>query len=158
MQTSSRVAIGAAISPVSSYAGRQFDVTLLIWKDPRRGHWWLQLGSGALVGYWPSALFTHLGSRADMVQFGGEVVNARPAGAPHTPTQMGSGRFPAEGYARAAYFRNVQLVDWDNNLVPAAGLRLLADRPGCYDIAGGSGGAWGTYFYYGGPGRNARCP
>ncbi|NP_001241752.2 uncharacterized protein LOC100194165 isoform 1 precursor [Zea mays] len=158
VQTSSRVAIGAAISPVSSYAGRQFDVTLLIWKDPRRGHWWLQLGSGALVGYWPSALFTHLGSRADMVQFGGEVVNARPAGAPHTPTQMGSGRFPAEGYARAAYFRNVQLVDWDNNLVPAAGLRLLADRPGCYDIAGGSGGAWGTYFYYGGPGRNARCP
>ncbi|XP_066364248.1 protein neprosin-like [Miscanthus floridulus] len=163
VQTSSRVAIGAAISPISSYAGRQFDITLLIWKDPRRGHWWLQLGSGGsgsggLVGYWPSALFTHLGSRADMVQFGGEVVNARPAGAPHTPTQMGSGRFPHEGYARAAYFRNVQVVDWDNSLVPAAGLRLLADRPGCYDIAGGSGGAWGTYFYYGGPGRNARCP
>ncbi|XP_066366956.1 protein neprosin-like [Miscanthus floridulus] len=159
VQTSSRVAIGAAISPISSYAGRQFDITLLIWKDPRRGHWWLQLGSGGgLVGYWPSALFTHLGSRADMVQFGGEVVNARPAGAPHTPTQMGSGRFPPEGYARAAYFRNVQLVDWDNSLVPAAGLRLLADRPGCYDIAGGRGGAWGTYFYYGGPGRNARCP
>ncbi|KAG2616668.1 uncharacterized protein LOC120664258 isoform X2 [Panicum virgatum] len=158
VQTSSRVAIGAAISPISSSGGRQFDITVLIWKDPRRGHWWLQLGAGALVGYWPSSLFTHLGSRADMVQFGGEVVNARPAGAPHTPTQMGSGRFPGEGYARAAYFRNVQVVDWDNSLVPAAGLRLLADRPGCYDIAGGSGGAWGTYFYYGGPGRNARCP
>jgi hypothetical protein len=159
VQTSSRVAIGAAISPASSYGGRQFDIAVLIWKDPRRGHWWLQLGSGgALVGYWPSSLFTHLGSRADMVQFGGEVVNARPAGAPHTPTQMGSGRFPGEGYARAAYFRNLQVVDWDNSLVPAAGLRLLADRPGCYDIAGGSGGAWGTYFYYGGPGRNARCP
>ncbi|PAN17485.1 hypothetical protein PAHAL_3G135300 [Panicum hallii] len=158
VQTSSRVAIGAAISPISSYGARQFDITVLIWKDPRQGHWWLQLGSGALIGYWPSSLFTHLGARADMVQFGGEVVNARPAGAPHTPTQMGSGRFPGEGYARAAYFRNVQIVDWDNSLVPAAGLRLLADRPGCYDIAGGSGGAWGTYFYYGGPGRNARCP
>jgi hypothetical protein len=159
VQTSSRVAIGAAISPISSPGGRQFDITLLIWKDPRRGHWWLQLGSGgALVGYWPSSLFTHLGTRAGMVQFGGEVVNARTAGAPHTATQMGSGRFPGEGYARAAYFRNVQVVDWDNSLVPAAGLRLLADRPGCYDIAGGSGGAWGTYFYYGGPGRNARCP
>ncbi|CAN6353904.1 unnamed protein product [Urochloa humidicola] len=164
VQTSNHIAIGAAISPISSYAGRQFDITVLIWKDPRRGHWWLQLGSGGaagrgtLVGYWPSSLFTHLGSRAGMVQFGGEVVNARPAGAPHTATQMGSGRFPGEGYARAAYFRNVQVVDWDNSLVPAAGLRLLADRPGCYDIAGGSGGAWGTYFYYGGPGRNARCP
>ncbi|CAL5096854.1 unnamed protein product [Urochloa decumbens] len=163
VQTSNRIAIGAAISPISSYAGRQFDITVLIWKDPRQGHWWLQLGSGggrggALVGYWPSSLFTHLGSRAGMVQFGGEVVNARPAGAPHTATQMGSGRFPGEGYARAAYFRNVQVVDWDNSLVNAAGLRMLADRPGCYDIAGGSGGAWGTYFYYGGPGRNARCP
>ncbi|CAN6340779.1 unnamed protein product [Urochloa humidicola] len=160
VQTSNHIAIGAAISPISTYSGRQFDITVLIWKDPRQGHWWLQLGSGGgtLVGYWPSSLFTHLGSRAGMVQFGGEVVNARPAGAPHTATQMGSGRFPGEGYARAAYFRNVQVVDWDNSLVPAAGLRLLADRPGCYDIAGGSGGAWGTYFYYGGPGRNARCP
>nr|CAB3464091.1 unnamed protein product [Digitaria exilis] len=158
VQTSSRVAIGAAISPFSSYAGRQFDITVLIWKDPRQGHWWLQLGSGDLVGYWPSSLFTHLGTRAGMVQFGGEVVNARPAGAPHTATQMGSGRFPGEGYARAAYFRNLQVVDWDNSLVPAAGLQLLADRPGRYDIAGGSGGAWGTYFYYGGPGRNAQCP
>ncbi|XP_062179293.1 protein neprosin-like [Phragmites australis] len=158
VQTSNRIAIGAAISPISAYNGRQFDITILIWKDPKQGHWWLQLGSGALVGYWPSSLFTHLGARADMVQFGGEVVNARPPGAPHTTTQMGSGRFPGEGYARAAYFRNAQVVDWDNSLVPAAGLRLKADRPGCYDIAGGSGGAWGAYFYYGGPGRNARCP
>ncbi|KAL5201971.1 hypothetical protein ABZP36_012923 [Zizania latifolia] len=157
VQTNARIAMGAAISPISSYAGGQFDITLLIWKDPKQGHWWLQLGSGALVGYWPSFLFSHLGARADMAQFGGEVVNTRPSGS-HTPTQMGSGRFPGEGYGRAAYFRNVQVVDWDNNLIPAAGLRLLADRPSCYDIAGGQGGAWGSYFYYGGPGRSARCP
>ncbi|KAF6982913.1 hypothetical protein CFC21_001237 [Triticum aestivum] len=162
VQTNGRVVIGAAITPVSAYGGRQFDITLMIWKDPKKGNWWLQLGpSGALVGYWPSSLFTHLGARgrggADMVQFGGEAVNTRPSGS-HTPTQMGSGRFPGEGYGRAAYFRNVQVVDWDNNLIPAAGLRLLADHPGCYDIAGGQGGAWGSYFYYGGPGRNVRCP
>ncbi|KAF0925898.1 hypothetical protein E2562_018702 [Oryza meyeriana var. granulata] len=157
VQTNSRIAMGAAISPLSSFTGRQFDITLLIWKDPKQGHWWLQLGSGALVGYWPSFLFSHLGARADMAQFGGEVVNTRPSGS-HTPTQMGSGHFPGEGYGRAAYFRNVQVVDWDNNLIPAADLRLLADHPACYDIAGGQGGAWGRYFYYGGPGRNARCP
>ncbi|TVU17334.1 hypothetical protein EJB05_33359 [Eragrostis curvula] len=155
VQTSNRVVAGAAISPISSYAGRQFDITILIWKDPKQGHWWLQL-NGALVGYWPSQLFTHLGARADMVQFGGEVAAA--ATPHHTTTQMGSGRFAAEGYARAAYFRNAQVVDWDNGLVPAAGLRLLADRPECYDIAGATGGAWGVYFYYGGPGRNVRCP
>ncbi|KAL5230833.1 hypothetical protein ABZP36_029609 [Zizania latifolia] len=157
VQTNARIAIGAAISPVSSTAGRQFDITLLIWKDPKQGHWWLQLGSGALVGYWPSFLFSRLGASADTAQFGGEVVNTRPSGS-HTPTQMGSGRFPGEGYGRAAYFRNVQVVDWDNNLIPAAGLRLLADHPSCYDIAGGQGGDWGNYFYYGGPGRSSRCP
>ncbi|KAL6848107.1 hypothetical protein ACP4OV_022235 [Aristida adscensionis] len=157
VQTNNRIAIGAAISPTSVYNGRQFDISLLIWKDPRRGHWWLQLGSGPLVGYWPSSLFTHLGGHADMVQFGGEVVNSRPGGS-HTPTQMGSGHFPREGFNRAAYFRNLQLVDWDNSLVPAAALRLAADHPTCYDIKGGYNRAWGNYFYYGGPGRNVHCP
>ncbi|KAK3164006.1 hypothetical protein QOZ80_1AG0011330 [Eleusine coracana subsp. coracana] len=157
VQTNNRIAIGAAISPISVFNGRQYDISLLIWKDPRRGHWWLQLGSGPLVGYWPSFLFSHLGGHANMVQFGGEVVNSRPSGS-HTPTQMGSGHFPREGANRAAYFRNVQVVDWDNSLVPAAALRLVADHPGCYDIKGGSNRAWGNYFYYGGPGRNVHCP
>uniref|UniRef100_A0A0D3EK32 Neprosin PEP catalytic domain-containing protein n=1 Tax=Oryza barthii TaxID=65489 RepID=A0A0D3EK32_9ORYZ len=157
VQTNNRIAIGAAISPTSVYNGRQFDISLLIWKDPRRGHWWLQLGSGPLVGYWPSSLFTHLGGHANMVQFGGEVVNTRPSGS-HTPTQMGSGHFPREGFNRAAYFRNLQVVDWDNNLLPAAALRLVADHPSCYNIQGGYNRAWGNYFYYGGPGRNVRCP
>ncbi|EMS63547.1 hypothetical protein TRIUR3_27507 [Triticum urartu] len=157
VQTNRRIAIGAAISPASAYNGRQFDISLLIWKDPRRGHWWLQLGSGPLVGYWPSSLFSHLGGHANMVQFGGEVVNTRPSGS-HTPTQMGSGHFPREGFNRAAYFRNVQVVDWDNNLLPARDLRLVADHPACYGIQGGYNRAWGNYFYYGGPGRNVHCP
>ncbi|CAD6341251.1 unnamed protein product [Miscanthus lutarioriparius] len=157
VQTNNRIAIGAAISPTSVYNGRQFDISLLIWKDPHRGNWWLQLGSGPLVGYWPSLLFTHLGGHANMVQFGGEVVNSRPSGS-HTSTQMGSGHFPREGFNHAAYFRNVQVVDGDNSLVPAAALRLVADHPGCYDIQGNYNRAWGNYFYYGGPGRNVHCP
>ncbi|KAG8056681.1 hypothetical protein GUJ93_ZPchr0002g24513 [Zizania palustris] len=35
------------------------------------------------------------------------------------------GRFPGEG------------------LIPAASLRLVADHPSCYDVAGGQGGDWG---------------
>ncbi|KAG8075955.1 hypothetical protein GUJ93_ZPchr0006g41900 [Zizania palustris] len=61
--------------------------------------------------------------------------------------------FPGEGFDRAAYFRNLQVVDWDNSLIPAANLKLLADHPGCYDIQGGSNSYWGSYFYYGGPGK-----
>ncbi|KAJ7953576.1 Protein of Unknown Function (DUF239) [Quillaja saponaria] len=45
VQTNSRIAIGAAISPTSSYSGGQFDISLLIWKDPKHGNWWLEFGS-----------------------------------------------------------------------------------------------------------------
>ncbi|KAK4741424.1 hypothetical protein SAY87_025012 [Trapa incisa] len=160
VQTNSRIAIGAAISPTSSYGGGQFDISILIWKDPKHGNWWLEFGSGVLVGYWPAVLFTHLRDHASMVQFGGEIVNSHPGGGGggHTRTQMGSGHFAGEGFGRASYFRNLQVVDWDNNLVPPTNLRVLADHPNCYDIRGGVNGVWGYYFYYGGPGRNVRCP
>ncbi|KAJ6797144.1 Uncharacterized protein M6B38_110270 [Iris pallida] len=156
VQTNNRIAVGAAISPRSTYNGGQFDISLLIWKDPKRGHWWLQFGSGLLVGYWPSFLFNHLAGHASMVQFGGEIVNTRPYGT-HTATQMGSGRFAYEGFRRASYFRNLQVVDWDNNLIPLPNLRLTADHSNCYSVQGGSNRVWGSYFYYGGPGKSVRC-
>ncbi|MQL72592.1 hypothetical protein Taro_004917 [Colocasia esculenta] len=156
VQTNNKFAIGTAISPISTYDGGQFDISLLIWKDPKHGDWWLEFGSGLIVGYWPAFLFSHLSEHASMVQFGGEVVNNRPWGI-HTGTQMGSGRFAGEGFGKASYFRNLQVVDWDNTLVPPVSLRILADHPGCYDIRGGINNVWGSYFYYGGPGKNMRC-
>lgn len=157
VQTNSRIAIGAAISPTSAYKGGQFDISLLVWKDPKHGNWWLEFGSGVLVGYWPAFLFSHLRDHASMVQFGGEIVNSRSKGF-HTSTQMGSGHFAGEGFGKASYFRNLQVVDWDNNLIPPSNLKVLADNPNCYDIRGGINRVWGNYFYYGGPGRNVRCP
>ncbi|KAI4374583.1 hypothetical protein MLD38_012563 [Melastoma candidum] len=157
VQTSSRITIGAAISPRSSYGTRQFDISVMVWKDPKHGHWWLQFGSGMLVGYWPAVLFSELRRKANMVQFGGEIVNTRSRGY-HTSTEMGSGHFAGEGFGKASYFRNLEVVDWDNNLVPPTNLRMLADHPNCYDVRQGRNNGWGTYFYYGGPGRNVRCP
>ncbi|RWW33236.1 hypothetical protein GW17_00002064 [Ensete ventricosum] len=115
-----------------------------------------ELGSGVLIGYWPSFLFTHLSEHASMVQFGGEVVNTQPLGL-HTATEMGSGHFAGEGFGKASYFRSLQVVDWDNSLIPVPNLRVLADHPSCYDIHGGINRVWGNYFYYGGPGRSHRC-
>ncbi|XP_015074781.1 uncharacterized protein LOC107018735 [Solanum pennellii] len=157
VQTNNRIAIGAAISPTSSYNGGQYDISIMIWKDPKHGHWWLEFGSGVLVGYWPSFLFTHLRGSASMIQFGGEIVNSRGNGGFHTSTQMGSGHFAAQGFGKASYFRNLQVVDWDNSLIPLSNLKVLADHPNCYDIQGGINPVWGNYFYYGGPGRNQRC-
>ncbi|OVA20769.1 protein of unknown function DUF239 [Macleaya cordata] len=141
VQTNNKIAVGAAISPISSYNGRQFDISILVWKDPKHGHWWLQYGS-VLVGYWPSFLFSHLQNHASMVQFGGEIVNSRTSGF-HTSTQMGSGHFATEGFGKASYFRNLQVVDWDNNLIPPSNFRMLADHPNCYDIRGGNNRGWG---------------
>ncbi|XP_065007033.1 protein neprosin-like isoform X1 [Musa acuminata AAA Group] len=158
IQTNNRIAIGAAISPVSSSGSSQYDITILIWKDPIAGNWWMSLGdSSLLVGYWPAALFTHLSDRATMVEWGGEVVNTRTHGE-HTSTQMGSGRFAEEGFGRASYFRNLEVVDSDNSLTSARAIATMAENSKCYDIKSFSNADWGTYFYYGGPGNNQHCP
>ncbi|AQK42916.1 hypothetical protein ZEAMMB73_Zm00001d025088 [Zea mays] len=61
VQTSSRIAIGASISPVSSVGGAHYDMRLLVWKDSKLGNWWLRYGD-QLVGYWPAQLFTLINS------------------------------------------------------------------------------------------------
>ncbi|XP_061342594.1 protein neprosin-like [Gastrolobium bilobum] len=157
IQTTSRIAIGAAISPVSSYAGNQYDITILIWKDPKVGNWWMSFGDNTLVGYWPAELFTHLADHATMVEWGGEVVNSK-ANGQHTSTQMGSGHFAEDGFGKASYFRNLEIVDVDNSLSYVQSISTLAENTNCYDIQKSYSNEWGTYFYYGGPGNNPQCP
>ncbi|BAT94917.1 hypothetical protein VIGAN_08156800 [Vigna angularis var. angularis] len=157
IQTNSRIAIGAAISPVSSYGSNQYDITILIWKDPKVGNWWMSFGDKTLVGYWPAEVFTHLAEHATMVEWGGEVVNSRSNGQ-HTFTQMGSGHFAEDGFGKASYFRNLQIVDMDNSLSSVQSISTLAENSNCYDIKSFYSNEWGTYFYYGGPGNNPQCP
>lgn len=157
VQTNSRVAIGAAISPVSSYTGNQYDISILIWKDPKLGNWWMGFGDNTLVGYWPAELFTHLANHATMVEWGGEVVNSR-ANGEHTSTQMGSGNFAEDGFGKASYFRNLEIVDSDNSLTAVQSISTLAENTNCYNIKSSYSNEWGTHFYYGGPGSNPLCP
>ncbi|KAJ6349378.1 hypothetical protein OIU77_006877 [Salix suchowensis] len=157
VQTHSRIAIGASISPLSSYTGNQYDISILIWKDPKLGNWWMSFGDGTLVGYWPAELFTHLAKHATMVEWGGEVVNSRADGK-HTATQMGSGHFAEDGFGKASYFRNLEIVDSDNSLSSARSISTMAENTNCYNIQSSFSNEWGTHFYYGGPGSNPRCP
>ncbi|KAG5044434.1 hypothetical protein AAZX31_03G231300 [Glycine max] len=157
VQTNGRIAIGAAISPISSYESNQYDITILIWKDPKVGNWWMSFGDGTLVGYWPEGLFTHLATHATMVEWGGEVVNTR-ANGQHTSTQMGSGHFANDGFGKSSYFRNLEIVDTDNSLSSVHNILTLAENTNCYDIKSSYSNEWGTYFYYGGPGNNPLCP
>ena len=91
-----------------------------------------------------------------MVEWGGEVVNSQPDGR-HTATQMGSGHFPLEGFGRASYFSNLQVVDSSNNLQAPGNLNTFSENSACYDVENGYNGEWGYYFYYGGPGWNEGC-
>lgn len=157
VQTSNEIAIGAAVTPVSSIDSSQYDIRILIWKDPIKGNWWMQFGESYLVGYWPAAIFTHLASSATMLEWGGEVVNTQPYGH-HSATSMGSGQFAEKGFAQASYVRNIKYVDANNVLKTPVGMQTLAEHPNCYDIQSSVNPEWGAYFYYGGPGQNSNCP
>ncbi|XP_010413023.1 PREDICTED: uncharacterized protein LOC104699414 [Camelina sativa] len=154
VQTSSEVVLGGAISPLSSIGGRrQFEITILVWKDPRSGNWWLRVGTD-LAGYWPRELFTTLGDHAGKIDWGGEIIDSESFGR-HTKTQMGSGRFPQEGFGNASYFRNIQVVDHTCNFQPTPELFTHADTP-YYDIKNLHRDELGTHFFFGGPGFGHR--
>lgn len=116
----------------------------------------MQFGNGKVLGYWPSSLFSYLSDSASMIEWGGEIVNSEPDGQ-HTATEMGSGHFPEEGYGKASYFRNIQIVDGSNNLQAPEGMQAFSEQSSCYSVQNGNNGEWGQFFYYGGPGRNSNC-
>ncbi|CAO2142530.1 unnamed protein product [Urochloa humidicola] len=149
VQTNNQFAIGGSLSPVSIYGGSQYEIDILIWKDPQSCNWWLQVG-GSDLGYWPSSIFTHLADSASKITWGGEVDS------PDNSTPMGSGHFPEEGFNKASYIRNIQVVGSSNNLEIPSVLSLYAPQPNYYNVksSGASSNDWGTYIFYGGPGNN----
>ncbi|KAL5063395.1 hypothetical protein RYX36_025132 [Vicia faba] len=156
VQTNKAIALGAAISPISTYNGKQFEISLSVWKDVKTGHWWLRFGD-KILGYWPSSLFTNLKGVATMIEWGGEIVNLHYPEA--STTQMGSGHFPDEGLQKAAYFSRIQVLDSKSHWNQPKDLQNYADSPNCYSVTtGGDVPDWGSYFYYGGPGKNKNCP
>ncbi|KAJ6964196.1 hypothetical protein NC652_002465 [Populus alba x Populus x berolinensis] len=157
IQINNEIAMGASIFPVSGYRGSQYDISLLVWKDPKEGNWWIQFGNDYVLGYWPGFLFSYLTDSATMIEWGGEIVNSE-SDEQHTTTEMGSGHFPEEGFGKAGYFRNIQIVDGSNSLRDPKGLGTFTEQSSCYDVQNGRSGDWGTYFFYGGPGRNPNCP
>lgn len=117
----------------------------------------MQFGNDYVLGYWPGFLFSYLSDSASMIEWGGEVVNSEADGQ-HTSTQMGSGHFPHEGFGKASYFKSILIVDGSNNLRVPKGIDTFTEQSSCYDVQIGNSDNWGTYFYYGGPGRNPNCP
>ncbi|XP_076941627.1 protein neprosin-like [Bidens hawaiensis] len=133
VQISGKVSLGAAIAPVSTYSGPQYDIAFAIWKGRSSGNWWLRVGT-EVVGYWPASLFTDLRNHAKTVEYGGEVMYENSSG--HTSTQMGSGHFEG-GPGKTAYTRNLKVVDSNNIMKDVSNLHILAEKPNCYSIQKG---------------------
>ena len=92
-----------------------------------------------MLGYWPGFLFSYLTDSATMIEWGGEIVNSE-SDEQHTTTEMGSGHFPEEGFGKAGYFRNIQIVDGSNSLRDPKGLGTFTEQSNCYDVQNGKGG------------------
>ncbi|KAL4614414.1 hypothetical protein ACB092_07G052600 [Castanea dentata] len=153
VQINKEIALGGSLNPISVYAGSQYELHLLVWKDIKGGgDWWLQVGNKYLMGYWPASLFVSLSESASQILWGGQVTNLQKNGE-NTSTQMGSGHFPEEGYQRASYFKNLQTVDGSNVLRFPNHSGIAVSKPNCYNVTN-----FINYFYYGGPGRNPNCP
>ena len=158
VQTNSTVYIGGGFTNYSAIGGAQYYIKLLIYKDGTDGDWWLRYGD-TWVGYWPRSVFDGNGLRdqADQIDFGGEIVNVETDGR-HTRTDMGSGRWPYEGYGYAAYTGNIKYVDLSRYYQNATGLTVSVTDNMCYDLdLTESTGGWGVYFYFGGSGYNTYC-
>ncbi|CAL9243471.1 unnamed protein product [Arabidopsis halleri] len=151
-----KFAIGAPVREVSTLDGTQYHIPTTIWKDPRSGHWWLKFSTHTLVGYWPASLFNKFQNGATEVHWGGEILDFKD-GSKHSWTQMGSGRFAQEGYQKASYFRNVEVINERELPQQPVGAYPVATHKNCYTVELGNHLVWGTFFYHGGPGRNPNC-
>ncbi|XAR70815.1 hypothetical protein NMG60_11027819 [Bertholletia excelsa] len=158
VQTSSEVALGAAIHPISVPGGLPYQITIYIFKDPNTNNWWVQYGERINIGYWPSDLFVLINHNAETVEWGGEVYSSRTGTHPHTKTAMGSGHFPDFISGQSGSIKRMRVRQNDLILRFPDWVETFADEYDCYDVF-----YLGDYiddpeFYYGGPGRNFKCP
>ncbi|MEU6665877.1 neprosin family prolyl endopeptidase [Streptomyces sp. NPDC046727] len=159
VQASNTLYPGALSSPLSTFGGAQYQMALKVqlWQ----GNWWVQV-NGVWMGYYPASLFNSAGlrSQADVVHWFGEVVDdgTDPA---TTRTDMGSGRWPYQGWQQCAFMNNLMYQsDTGGTMQPYRG-SAWSSHPNCYTLEDhfSSGDAsWGSYCWWGGSGRNSSCP
>uniref|UniRef100_A0A0E0K6A8 Neprosin PEP catalytic domain-containing protein n=1 Tax=Oryza punctata TaxID=4537 RepID=A0A0E0K6A8_ORYPU len=83
--------------------------------DPKTKNWWLAYGSNnTLIGYWPSSQFSFIKDNGDFALWGGYVRG--PTASSNRP-EMGSGHFPSEGFQKAAFIRNIQIIKDESNML-----------------------------------------
>jgi hypothetical protein len=156
VQVDSSIVVGGSFSIYSTIGGDQYSVELMFMRDESPPHhWWLKVYD-AWVGYYPNTLFNSQGiaDHSDLADLGGEIFYY-PDGEDFTSTDMGSGRFPHEGFKYAAYIKGIKYVDMDFQYRDPDKLAERTTYPNYYDIDlwSSEDENWGSYFYFGEPGK-----
>jgi hypothetical protein len=146
---------GSTLLPYSVIGGEQRKISLKY--QLFENNWWLSC-QGRWVGYYPASLFmgnqsvfSTLGDHADRIGFWGEIASRRST---PTNTDMGSGRFPKEGWTRAAYFHNLRIQsNRGGGMSRYRGADSRTDSS-LYDIDEhfDDEGSWESFAFVGGPG------
>jgi hypothetical protein len=159
VQYSSTVFPEALSTPVSVFGGAQYVMNLKwqLWQS----NWWLRV-NGQWIGYYPASLFNDAGLRnqAEKNSWYGEIVDSG-AHTGTTATDMGNGHWPYEGWQHCAYMSNLaHQSGTDGGMSRYSPSSVYGSHPGCYTIEGhfDNTGSWGSYFWWGGSGRNSQCP
>ncbi|XP_010445173.1 PREDICTED: uncharacterized protein LOC104727800 [Camelina sativa] len=153
VQVSKRIPLGVLLHPVSVYNGKQYEMDLSLHQDLVTGDWWLIFG-GVNVGYWPKSLFIGSGlvKGAYLGSWGGQVYSPTTEKSP----VMGSGHFPKEGFGKAAFVNNIQILDGKGKaLIPQIyTVEAHESSPNCYKskFIHDDDEPWIRAVYYGGPG------
>ncbi|KAF8393479.1 hypothetical protein HHK36_021723 [Tetracentron sinense] len=160
VQTGHEISLGASIEPVSYELGPQYQITVYIFKDPVTSNWWLQYGNKINIGYWPSSLFSLLSHSSTFVEWGGEVYSSKVGMiAPHTGTAMGSGDFAEGLFGFSSFITKIRIRDYSLSLKYPEWVYTYGDEYNCYNVYNyRQGYPSEPEFYFGGPGRNPRCP
>lgn len=150
--------------PVSRVGGVQRSVRLRFRRH--RDNWWLAVND-RWIGYYPGRIFWRRGvpsdrtlaSKSNYIAMYGEATQEKLRPWPLTRTQMGSGKFPEEGWGRAAYIRQMTYTDLNRVDRTYTGPSRSVTEPMRYDcmtneLLGDS--FWGSYMFVGGPGRRMR--
>ncbi len=154
VQINSNWYLGGTWSAYSSAGGTQwgFELQYKLFGD----NWWLFLkgpGSYEAVGYYPDSIYNSgpMADAASEALYGGETATR------DVWPEMGSGEFANQGWQRAAFQNTIFYIprNEDNGVGVWASPTAQEPAPSCYTVdlvLAASGGNWGTYFYFGGPG------
>jgi hypothetical protein len=148
----------ALSSPLSQFGGTQYIMALKV--QLYQGNWWVRV-NGHWIGYYPASLYNTGGlrSEASAVGWWGEVVDSGDH-AGTTSTDMGNGHWPYEGWQHCAYMNNLLYQSSTGGAMSKYQGSAWASNPSCYGVEQhfNNTGSWGSYFWWGGSGKNAQCP